>query len=184
MVQGVDDGNNLRLLRQPLLFLFRHERPQFVHVDDRPPLYVAGQVVVSHTNLTEVTRMVLVKVGAEIDQIKLHSKDLTAEIKRTGGGADHQRDRDLRGACGAFQHDRDRQRHGHGVCESSRGGSAYSAKQSNINNLVLMHPSQIPSIQQKISPQYIHSTAPLTQNLLLDTWGQRDERKLTLRCEC
>ena len=45
---------------------------------------------------------------------------------RTGGGVDHQQDHDLRGACGACLHDRDRRRRVRGACESSRTVSAFS----------------------------------------------------------
>ena len=55
----------------------------------------------------------------------------------TGGGADHQQDHDLPGACGAFQHVRDRPIHGHGAYESWRDGSAFSIKN---NELFISHP--------------------------------------------
>lgn len=45
-------------------------------------------------------------------------------MRRTGGDADHQRDHDHLGACGAFLHDRDRQRRVLGVCVFLRIGTA------------------------------------------------------------
>ena len=53
------------MLSQPFLLFLRYKAPQFVDVDGRAPALVAGQVEVTHTNLTEVTRMVFIKVGSE-----------------------------------------------------------------------------------------------------------------------
>lgn len=52
---------------------------------------------------------------------------LRLEAQRTCDGADHQRDHDLRDACGAFLHDHDRQRRGRGACGYWRTGKAFSA---------------------------------------------------------
>ena len=71
MSQSVDNGDNVRVLRQTLLLLGGDKRPELVDVDDRPPVEVAGQVEVAHTDLTEVTGMVLIEVGTVIRR-KLH----------------------------------------------------------------------------------------------------------------
>jgi len=65
MVQHIYYGDNLRLRRKIFLVLLRHKRPQLVYVDGRVPLRIARQVEVAHTNFTEVTRMVFIKVGSE-----------------------------------------------------------------------------------------------------------------------
>jgi hypothetical protein len=138
VVKRVNDRNNLRILCQPLLLLFRNKRPELVDVDDRPPFCVTGQVVSAHTHFTKVTRVVLVEVRAVYRKRKrlrghfpMSPSILNARL-RTGGGAYHQRDHDLRDVYGAFQHVRDRPRRGHGACESSRGGSAFSEKVNKI----------------------------------------------------
>lgn len=64
VVQGVDYGNNFRILLQSRLLRLRHKRPKLVNVDDCSPGEVASYVEVAHTNLTEVTRMVLIEVGS------------------------------------------------------------------------------------------------------------------------
>lgn len=64
MTQGVDDGNNLRVLCQTLLLFCGNKRPELVDVDDGLPVEVASYMEVAHTNLTEVTRMVLIEVGS------------------------------------------------------------------------------------------------------------------------
>ena len=43
----------------------RHKRPQFVHIDCRVPMRIAREMEMAHTNFTEVTRMVFIKVGSE-----------------------------------------------------------------------------------------------------------------------
>ena len=64
MTQSVDDGNNLRVFRQTRLLFCGNKRPELVDVDGGAPEEVAGEVEVTHTNLTEVTRMVLIEVGS------------------------------------------------------------------------------------------------------------------------
>ena len=63
VLKGVNDGDDLRGLGQALLLLRGNKRPELVDVDDRAPLEVAGQVEAAHTDLTEVTRVVLIEVG-------------------------------------------------------------------------------------------------------------------------
>ena len=64
VAESVNNGNNLRVLLEARLLLLRDKCPQLVDVDDCAPVQVAGQVEVAHTNLTEVTRMVLIEVGS------------------------------------------------------------------------------------------------------------------------
>ena len=73
MLENVDNGNNLRALRQSLLFFFRNKCPKLVDVDDRPPLCVASQVESTHTHFTKVTRMVLVEIDTtrQVDIIRM-----------------------------------------------------------------------------------------------------------------
>jgi len=62
--QGVNDGDELRVGSQTLLLLSGHKTPELVDVDGWAPLGVASEMEMAHTNLSEVTRMVLVKVGS------------------------------------------------------------------------------------------------------------------------
>jgi len=64
--KGVDDGNDLGLLGGVLAGLLRDEAPQGVQVDNGTVLALAGQMEVTHTDLTEVSRMVLVHVNAVV----------------------------------------------------------------------------------------------------------------------
>lgn len=68
MSQGINDRHHFRVLCQSLLLFFRYKAPEFVDVDDRAPVLVSGKVEVAHTNLTKVTRVVLVKISTEIIQ--------------------------------------------------------------------------------------------------------------------
>lgn len=63
MLEDVDNGDNIRALGQALLLRGGDKRPELVDVDNRAPLEVASKVEAAHTNLTEVTRMVLIEVG-------------------------------------------------------------------------------------------------------------------------
>ena len=63
-MEGINHRDDIRRLGQTLLLLRRNQRPQLVYVDDGSPVHVAGQVEVAHTDLTEVTRMVLIEVGS------------------------------------------------------------------------------------------------------------------------
>ena len=60
--EGVNDGNDLSVLGSVLAGLLGDEGPESVQVDDGAVLAVAGQVEAAHTDLTEVTGMVLVHV--------------------------------------------------------------------------------------------------------------------------
>jgi len=62
--EGVNDGNDLSVLGSVLAGLLGDEGPEGVQVDNGAVLAVAGQVEATHTNLTEVTGMVLVHVNA------------------------------------------------------------------------------------------------------------------------
>ena len=61
-MEDVDYRDDLRALGKTLLLLGGHKRPEFVDVDDRAPLEVAGEVEAAHTDLTEVTGVVLIEV--------------------------------------------------------------------------------------------------------------------------
>ena len=63
MLEDVDNGDDIRALSETLLLLRGHKRPELVDVDDGTPLEVAREVEAAHTNLTEVTRVVLIEVG-------------------------------------------------------------------------------------------------------------------------
>ena len=63
MLESVYHRDDIRALRKALLLLSRYKRPELVDVDDWTPLEVAGKVEAAHTNLTEVTRVVLIEVG-------------------------------------------------------------------------------------------------------------------------
>ena len=65
VLEGVDDGDDFRALGEALLLRGGNERPELVDVDDRAPLEVAGEVEAAHTDLTEVTGVVLVEVCAK-----------------------------------------------------------------------------------------------------------------------
>ena len=62
-MENVNNWHNLRALRQTILLLCGNKRPELVDVDGGAPEEVAGEVEVAHTDLTEVTGMVLVEVG-------------------------------------------------------------------------------------------------------------------------
>ena len=89
-------------------------------VDDGLPERVLLLVEVPHTNLTEVTRMVLCAVVSLLFLLSLGIPIASFFLGRVcepcpcwyGGGADHQPDHDHRDACGACLHDLCRQKHG------------------------------------------------------------------------
>ena len=62
MLKSINDRNLFSVL---VLFTntFTSKSPDFVKVDDRTPERVLLQVEVTHTDLTKVTRVVLVHVG-------------------------------------------------------------------------------------------------------------------------
>jgi hypothetical protein len=63
-VEEVEDGSLVALLGEVLIALLSgDERPELVEVDDGLPEVVLLLVEVAHTNLSEVTRVVLVDVG-------------------------------------------------------------------------------------------------------------------------
>ena len=64
VLEDVDNRNDSRALGQTLLLSCGNKRPELVDVDGGAPEEVAGEVEVTHTNLTEVTRVVLIKVGS------------------------------------------------------------------------------------------------------------------------
>jgi hypothetical protein len=96
-----------------------------VQVDNGLPEVVLLLVEVSHTNLTEVTGMVLFKSEKSMLVIALPCvhhiliKSLEPCPCWYGGGADHQQDHDHLDACGACQHDRGRERRGRD-CEGQK----------------------------------------------------------------
>lgn len=109
--------------------LLWYKRPQLVHVDSRIPLRIARQMEAAHTDLTKVTRMVLIKVGSEkkkkkgILSISVSNRD---KLRHTGGGAHHQQDHDHQDVSDACLHVRGPLIHVHDVCESSLNESAFS----------------------------------------------------------
>ena len=158
VAERVDNGDNLRVGIQTLLLRSGDKAPELVDVDNRPPVGVARKVVVAHTNLSEVTRMELIEVGTE-SQIIRKPQRVGMRGKRTGGGADHQRDHDLLGACGAFLHDRDRQRHDRGACGSSRIGwaSCLSDSQKDQPKVHSHHQSHPKRIQHFLPTKFFDS---------------------------
>lgn len=86
-----------------------------VQVDDGLPEMRLLLVEVAHTDLTEVTRVVLFLV-VSIGVGGRFSRDVSGYVEPCpswcGGGADHRPYHDHLGACGAFLHDRVRQRRG------------------------------------------------------------------------
>lgn len=108
-VEGVDDGDDFRVLFEVLSLFYGYERPELVDVDCGSPVLVSGEVEVAHTDLTEVTRMVFVEVRSAGEYVSERNGRRGVGI-RTCGGGHHLRDRDHLGACGAFQLDRDRLR--------------------------------------------------------------------------
>jgi hypothetical protein len=126
MLQHVHHWHNLRRLCEALLVLLRYKLPQFIHVDCRVPKCVPRQMVMAHTDLTEVSRMVFIKIYSERSQGALSPVIRVTMNTHTGDGADHRQDRDLQGVFGAFLHDHGRLKHVHDVCESSSDGSASS----------------------------------------------------------
>lgn len=64
--EGVNNGDNSRLGGEALTLLSGDEGRELVDVDDRAPEGRLVEVEVAHTNLTEVTGVVLVKVGAVV----------------------------------------------------------------------------------------------------------------------
>jgi hypothetical protein len=90
------------------------KRPNLVDVDDRAVVLVLGVVEVSHTDLTEVTRMVLVHVDSVVVLLKI-TKDRRLHVvlsflllykkrpcNRFHNLLDHQQDHDHQDAYGAF----------------------------------------------------------------------------------
>jgi hypothetical protein len=63
VVKSVDDGDDVRLSGVALALRSRNERPELVDVDRGLPGRVARQVEVTHTDLSEVTGVILVEVG-------------------------------------------------------------------------------------------------------------------------
>lgn len=113
-----------------------------VQVDDGLPEMRLLLVEVAHTNLTEVTGMVLLTLLAS----KFAGYRPCRESSRghvepcpswCGGGADHRPYHDHRDACGAFLHDRVRQRRGRD-CER-RSVSPSIAFVEMLNNFSSQH---------------------------------------------
>jgi hypothetical protein len=98
-----------------------------VQVDNGLPEVVLLLVEVSHTNLTEVTGMVLFKSEKNMLVIALPCvhhiliKSLEPCPCWYGGGADHRRDHDHQETSCAFRHDHVQRTRDHGACASSWG---------------------------------------------------------------
>ena len=67
VLENVDDRDDVRVGSEAHLLGLGDKRPELVDVDDRAPVRVAGEVEVAHTDLAEVTRMVLIEVGAMVE---------------------------------------------------------------------------------------------------------------------
>jgi hypothetical protein len=89
-----------------------------VKVDGRLPVVVALKVEMSHTNLTEVTRMVLVEVSTVVVLSKLLAISFTSQFRSRIFIPDHRPYHDHRGAFGACRHDHDRRRRDRGASAS------------------------------------------------------------------
>ena len=74
---NIDDRSFVRLLRILEPRLFRDEGPQLVEIDRGAEVLLLSQMEVTHTDLSEVTRMVFV----EVDSVMM----LTAGITTTSG---------------------------------------------------------------------------------------------------
>jgi len=60
----VDDGRNVRLSLVLCASLLGDERPELVKVQRGAPVLLLRLVVVTHTDLTEVTRVIFIKVDS------------------------------------------------------------------------------------------------------------------------
>lgn len=98
-----------------------------VQVDDGLPEVVLLLVEVTHTNLTEVTGVVLFE-HLSVFIVRVHRLGAACAASREfvepcpswcGGGADHRPYHDHRDACGAFLHGRVRGRRGRDCREKS-----------------------------------------------------------------
>ena len=76
--ESVNDGDFRRLGGHAAAQVSGHKGPELVQVDNRLVLGVAQQVVVAHTDLTEVTRVVLVEVGTVV--METTSKTTTTRV--------------------------------------------------------------------------------------------------------
>lgn len=76
--ESVNNRDLRRLSVHALAHVSRDKSPELVEVDDRLVQRVAQQVVVTHTNLTEVTRVVPVEVGAVV--VETTSKTTTTGV--------------------------------------------------------------------------------------------------------
>lgn len=57
---------NIGAFGETVLLLLWYQSPELVNIDRTAPVCVFGKVEVPHTNLTEVTRMVLIEVGSVV----------------------------------------------------------------------------------------------------------------------
>jgi hypothetical protein len=73
-LNDVNDWNFVGFLGGALSVLLSDQRPEFVEVEGWGEAVVTVQVEVSHSNLSEVTRMVLIKV----DSMMMHTTGVTA----------------------------------------------------------------------------------------------------------
>lgn len=90
--EEVDDGGRVGLGAADVLVagLKGDERPELLDVDGRSPLVVAEKVEVSHADLSEVTGMVLIEVGAVVVLTTGHTTttrvlSVLADATLTGG---------------------------------------------------------------------------------------------------
>lgn len=72
-----DGGFGTLLLLKFSNFVDADQRPQLVQVKSRAEFVLTAQVEVSHTNFTEVTRMVFV----EVDAMMVHTTSVTATTR-------------------------------------------------------------------------------------------------------
>lgn len=80
MLQRVNHWHNLRVFLQSFFLLLRYQTPQFINIDRRPPILVPCKMEMPHTNLTKVTRVVLVKVDPKKTIMKFFQNPRRAHI--------------------------------------------------------------------------------------------------------
>lgn len=73
-LNDVNDWNFVGFLSGAFTVLLSNQRPEFVEIESRGEAVVAVQVEVSHSDLSEVSRMVLIKV----DSMMMHTTGVTA----------------------------------------------------------------------------------------------------------
>jgi hypothetical protein len=73
-LNDIDDWNFVGLLLCTLVIILSNQSPQFVEVEGWAIIVITIQVEVSHTNFTEISRMVFIV----IDSVMVHATSITA----------------------------------------------------------------------------------------------------------